>query len=88
MYYTVIKPQAAQTLFVIYIRDSIALRVERRQSLNRQNMALERLSCQKDFKITQAQTKVSFFHLNPLLQVKIRAIFEPFSYILFKWLKT
>ena len=79
MYYTVIKPQAAQTLFVIYIRDSIALRVERRQSLNRQNMALERLSCQKDFKITQAQTKVSFVYLNPLLQ-----IFEPFSLKLFK----
>ena len=39
-------------------------------------MALERL--------TQAQTKVSFFYLNPLLQVKFRAIFEPFSYILLK----
>ena len=45
-------------------------------------MALERLSCHKDFKITQAQTKVSFFYLNPLLQVEFRAIFEPFSYIL------
>ena len=43
---------------------------------------LERLSCHKDFKITQAQTKVSFFYLNPLLQVEFRAIFEPFSYIL------
>ena len=42
-------------------------------------MALERLSCHKDFKITQAQTKVSFFYLNPLLQVEFRAIFEPFS---------
>ena len=91
MYYTVIKPQAAQTLFVIYIRDSIALRVERRQSLNRQNgfrTTLERLSCHKDFKITQAQTKVSFVYLNPLLQVEFRTIFEifepfcPFSYIL------
>jgi len=45
-------------------------------------MALERLSCHKEFKITQAQTKVSFFYLNPLLQVEFRAIFEPFSYIL------
>ena len=54
------------------------------KSLNRQNgfrMTLERLSCHKDFKITQAQTKVSFFYLNPLLQVEFRAIFEPFSYI-------
>ena len=41
-------------------------------------MALERLSCHKDFKITQEQTKVSFFYLNPLLQVEFRAIFEPF----------
>ena len=38
-------------------------------------MALERLSCHKDFKLTQAQAKVSFFHLNPLLQVKFRALF-------------
>ena len=45
-------------------------------------MALERLSYHKDFKITQAQTKVSFFYINPLLQVEFRAIFEPFSYIL------
>ena len=55
------------------------------KSLNRQNgfrMTLERLSCHKDFKITQAQTNVSFFYLNPLLQVEFRAIFEPFSYIL------
>ena len=43
---------------------------------------LERLSCNKDFKLTQAQTKVSFFYLNPSLQVEFRAIFEPFSYIL------
>ena len=37
---------------------------------NRQNgfrMNLERLSCHKDFKITQAQTKVSLFYLNPLV---------------------
>ena len=33
-------------------------------------------------KITQAQTKASFFYLNPVLQVEFRAIFEPFSYIL------
>ena len=55
------------------------------KSLNRQNgftTTLERLSCHKDFKITEAQTKVSFFYLNPLLQVEFRAIFEPFSYIL------
>ena len=55
------------------------------ESLNRQNgfrTTLERLGCHKDFKITQAQTKVSFFYLNPLLQVEFRAIFEPFSYIL------
>ena len=48
---------------------------------NRQNgfrTTLERLSCHKDFKITQEQTKVSFFYLNPLLQVEFRAIFEPF----------
>ena len=45
-------------------------------------MALEPLICHKDFKITQAQTNVSFFYLNPLLQVEFRAIFEPFSYIL------
>ena len=44
-------------------------------------MTLVRLSRHKDFKITQAQTKVSFFYLNPLLQVEFRAIFEPFSYI-------
>ena len=44
---------------------------------------LERLSGHKDFKIAQAQTKVSFFYLNPVLQVEFRAIFEPF-----KWLKT
>ena len=44
-------------------------------------MALERLSCHKDFKIIQAQTKVSFY-LNPLLQVEFRVVFEPFSYIL------
>ena len=55
------------------------------KSLNRQNgfrTTLERLSCHKDFKITQAQTKVIFFYLNPLLQVEFRANFEPFSYIL------
>ena len=55
------------------------------KSLNRQNgfrTTLERLSCHKDFKITQAETKVSFFYLNPLLEVEFRAIFEPFSYIL------
>ena len=45
-------------------------------------MTLERLSCHKGFKITQAQTKVSFFYLNPVQQVEFRAIFEPFSYIL------
>ena len=45
-------------------------------------MGLERLSCLKDFEITYAQTNVSFFYLNPLLQVEFRAIFEPFSYIL------
>ena len=45
-------------------------------------MALERLSCHKDFKITQMQTKVSFFYFSPWLQVEFRAIFEPFSYIL------
>ena len=44
--------------------------------------ALERLSGHKDFKITQAQTKASFFYLNPVLQVEFRAIFERFSYIL------
>jgi len=55
------------------------------KSSNRQNgfrTTLECLSCHKDFKITQAQTKVSFFYLNLLLQVELRAIFEPFSYIL------
>ena len=55
------------------------------KSLNRQNgfkTTLQRLSCHNDFKLTQAQTKVSFFYLNPLLQVEFRAIFEPFSYIL------
>ena len=60
------------------------------KSLNRQNgfrTTLERLSCDKDFKLTQAQIKVSFFHLNPLLQVEFRAIFEPFSYILINGLK-
>ena len=55
-------------------------------------MALERLkndsAAAKTSKLTQAQTKVSFFYLNPLLQVKFWAIFEPLSYILFKWLKT
>ena len=50
-------------------------------------MALERLSCHNDFKLTQAQTKVSFIHLNPLLQVKFRAIFKSFSYILLNGLK-
>ena len=53
------------------------------KNLNRQNdfrTTLERLSCHNDFKITQAQTKVSFFYLNPLLQVEFGAIFEPFSY--------
>ena len=37
------------------------------KSLNRQNgfiTTLERLSCHRHFKITQAQTKVSFFYLN------------------------
>ena len=55
------------------------------KSLNRQNgfrTTLERLTCHKDFKITQAQPKVSFFYLNPSLKVEFRAIFEPFSYIL------
>ena len=55
------------------------------KSLNRQNgfiTTLERLSCHRHFKITQAQTKVSFFYLKLLLQVEFRAIFEPFSYIL------
>ena len=36
------------------------------KSLNRQNgfiTTLERLSCHRHFKITQAQTKVSFFYL-------------------------
>jgi len=54
------------------------------KSLNRQNgfrTTLERLSCPRAFTITQGQTKVSFFYLNPLLQVEFRAIFEPFSYI-------
>ena len=37
--------------------------------------------------MTQAQTKVSFFYLNPLLQVEFWAIFEPFSYILLNGLK-
>ena len=50
-------------------------------------MALEQLlndwsSCHKDFKLPQAQTKVSFFYLNTLLQVEFRAIFKPFLYIL------
>ena len=39
---------------------------------------LERLSCHEDFKITQAQTKVSFIYLNALLQVEFRAIGENF----------
>ena len=55
------------------------------KSSNRQNglrTTLERLSCHKDFKVIQAQTKVSFFYLNPVLQDEFRAIFEPFSYIL------
>ena len=76
------EPQAAQTLFVIYIRDSIALRCVSfkrmyengpkialnstyGKRLNRRNgfrTALERLSCLQDFKITQAQSKVSFFY--------------------------
>jgi len=55
------------------------------KSLNHQNgfrTTLERLSCPKDFTITtQGQIKVSFFYLNPLLQVELIAIFEPFSYI-------
>ena len=56
------------------------------ESKNRQNgfrTTLERLSCNKDFKITQATTKVHvrFFYLNPLLQVEFGAIFQPFSYI-------
>ena len=53
--------------------------------LNRQNgfkTTLGRLGCHKDFEITQAQIKVNFFYLNPLLQVEFRAIFGPFSYIL------
>ena len=45
-------------------------------------MALETLSYHKDIKITQAQTNVSYFYLNPLLQVEFRVIFEAFSYIL------
>ena len=51
------------------------------KSLNRQNgfrTTLKRLSCHKDFKITQAQTKVSFFYINPLLQAEFGAIFEAF----------
>ena len=55
------------------------------KSLNRQNgfiTTLERLSCHRHFKITQTQTKVSFFYFKPLLQVEFRAIFEPFLYIL------
>ena len=57
------------------------------KSLNGQNgfrTTLERLICNKDFKIAQARSKVSFFYLNPLLQVEFKAIFKPFSYILFK----
>ena len=53
--------------------------------LNGQNgfrTTFERLSCHKDFTLTQAQTKVTLFYLNPSLQVEFRAIFEPFSYIL------
>ena len=45
-------------------------------------MALETLSYHKDIKITQAQTNVSYFYLNPLLQVEFRVIFEAFSFIL------
>ena len=57
------------------------------KSLNRQNgfiTTLERLSCHRHFKITQAQTKVSFFYLNLYYKVEFRAIFEPFLYILLK----
>ena len=62
------------------------------KSLKHQNgfrTTLERLSCHSNFKLTQAQTKVrvSFFYVNPLLQVEFRAIFEPFSYILLNGLK-
>ena len=48
------------------------------KSLNRQNgfiTTLEQLSCHRHFKITQAQTKVSFFYLN--LYYKLN--FERFS---------
>ena len=44
-------------------------------------MALETLSYHKNINITQVQTNVSYFYLNPLLQVEFRAIFEIFSYI-------
>ena len=45
-------------------------------------MALETLSYHKDIKITQVQTNVRYFYLNPLLQVEFRVIFEALSYIL------
>ena len=45
-------------------------------------MALETLSYHKDIKITQMQTNVSSFYLNPLLQVEFRVIFDALSYIL------
>ena len=45
-------------------------------------MALETLSHRKDIKITQMQTNISSFYLNPLLQVEFRVIFEALSYIL------
>ena len=44
-------------------------------------MALETLSYHKNIKITQVQTNVSYFCLNPLLQVEFRVSFETFSYI-------
>ena len=46
MYYTVIKPQAAQTLFVIYIRDSIALRFEQFKRMYENGSKI----CSKGFK--------------------------------------
>ena len=45
-------------------------------------MALETLCYHKNFKITQVQTSVSYFYLNPLLQVEFTVIFEAFSCIL------
>ena len=60
------------------------------KSLNRQNgfrTTLKRLGCHKDFKITQAQTKVCIFYINPFLQVECRAIRTIFIHSL-KWFET